>query len=226
MRDQIMSKFEATDDNLIFWVMGTIFFPLVCFAASLSAWNSGTASPLMTFLGYGHWFFATDPEPIKRYLLSRPWHIVPLISLSVSFLLILKTLITGKCAFLKGMSLGLIVGLNLLITVIFITPMCVETIIIIGLVIGFVFLVVVSFVFIGVTIENRFNRACNCGVEKKSPPLADRNINISDIKDMETAFYSSLKGEENTSEIDTRSPIKTAKITSPYVTQKKYPQGR
>lgn len=216
-----MAKVSITEDQFAASLAGALFFFLFCLAGSLAAWNDGTPSPFMTFLGYGHWFFATDPDPVKKYLLSRPWHIVPLITLTVSFLLVFKTLITGKCAFLKGTSFGEVVGGNFFTLVIFITPMGVELIIILALLAG----IVVALVKAVIWVTNRFDNACNCAVETKSPAGVDRHINASEVKNMEIAFFSSIKGENGADEY-ARSPIKTAKITSPYFSQKKYRQGR
>lgn len=196
-----MKTDNISDDDVLYGLMGGAFFVLLCLAGSLAAWNDGTPSPLMTFLGYANWFFPTDPYPIKRYLLSRPWHIVPLAISAISFLLILKTLITGKCAFLKGVTFGQVVSLNFVVTVMFITPMCVETIIILGLSAGAIIGIIITLVAMVEWVNNRFNNACNCTVVANT--INDENVNK-----------------------ESRSSIETAKIKIPYYSAKKYRQGR
>jgi hypothetical protein len=82
-----------------------------------------------------------------------------------------NSLITGKCTFFKGVKLGDIILVNLLVIMIFITPMCIESIIALS-----VFVVVLANLIEVVILGfNRFDNACNCVVESGSKTDPEKN---------------------------------------------------
>ena len=144
-----------------------LIYCFICGIFSIAAWNSGTPSPILNFFGYQNWFFRNSPCSIEIYILSRPWHIVPLAVSIVSFFLVLKVLLTGKCSLLKGLKLLDVVMLNYMVALFFIAPMAIEIIIS-----TMVFLAVsVSLVRVVTYLDKRFDSACECEKKENSKEI-------------------------------------------------------
>lgn len=125
------------------------------------------------FLGYEVW-----TRDIFHYTFYRFWSYVPLVVFTVSICGIVKTLITGKCSFLKGLSFGDVIFINLITLIVFLVPLMIEGLILIGLVISFI-----AFIFyLLFLIVTRFNGACVAEVEKNEEANLFTKNNVSKAK--------------------------------------------
>jgi hypothetical protein len=156
-------KNQKDDDLTYFYLFfGIVFLSLITTIAALKAWNDGEPTRFMTLFGYANWFYPNDTHPIMKYLFSRPWHLIPIITITMSILAVLKTLITGKCAALKGVKFSELIIFNVLIVPISIAPMFIETIISIIFIAAAIIAAGFGLQWMYCTIERKFNDACIC----------------------------------------------------------------
>lgn len=139
------------DEDTLFISVGTIFYSLFIFACFLAIKENNPNHESLILFGYSLWL--TDAF---HYFFFRFWSYVPLIVFAVSVIGIAKTLITGKCSILKGLSFGDVIFVNTIMAMLFLVPFAIEGALYIAAIVS----IILSFLKLcGATIT-RFDSAC------------------------------------------------------------------
>ena len=139
------------DEHTYYIFVGTMLYSLFMCGCFLTMQENNPNHPSLALLGYSLWL--TDAF---HYFFFRFWSYVPLIVFAVSVVGIAKTLITGKCSILKGLSFGDVIFINTITAMLFLLPFAIEGALYIAVVVS-IFLAFLKLC--GATIT-RFDSAC------------------------------------------------------------------
>ena len=114
---KFISELSFENTSAIFGV--TLFMALITWTLSNKLQEGKYDIPAI--LDYTLWL-----SDSTHYFLYRFWSWVPYFVLAVSVVGITKTLITGKCSILKGLSFGDLVFINSMTVTIFLIPLAIE----------------------------------------------------------------------------------------------------
>lgn len=155
------------DEYTLIILIGTMFYSFFIFACFLAIKENNPNHQSLILLGYSLWF--TDAF---HYFFFRFWSYVPLIVFVVSIVGIAKTLITGKCSILKGLSFGDVILVNTITAMLFLVPFAIEGALYIAAIVS----IFLSFLKLcGATIT-RFDSACVVEQKEEASLFTKNNV--------------------------------------------------
>jgi len=140
----------------------TVFYALIMW--TLSNKLQERKDDIHAMLGYSLWL-----SDASHYFFERFWSYIPLFVFTVSVLGIVKTLITGKCSILKGLSFGDLVFINIMIATVFLVPLAIEGTVFIAVLVTIILTILKAFS----AMITRFDSTC--AIKKEEEPSSSEH---------------------------------------------------